>query len=336
MRHALHEQEHGRRERKAMKSCSRAVGTQVALPTGMRTLALLLFPILVGCSEDELTVAPPLPDATPFEESKCVPEFGQVYVMDSIEMLPQGEGLDLNGDGKADNALGVFADTINQSYRDILRSGVMNYLWDFRRWDGPPTEDEPGLELAFYKGLDADSPADPTNNLEGSGDFLVETRQFDVNCQPTSLFEHAALASRKVTAHTSVWEFVQPDLGTVRIADFHFSCELSPNMRRWSGTAGGILTFCGLRNAPLASNEAGTWLDLIVVRVGLPADIDRDGDGIEQVRGNGDYVTHCIDGDGTVLEGADCACDPRIADGYSVAFRGSSVPARIDGLFDAE
>ena len=60
--------------------------------------------------------------------------------------------------------------------------------------------------------------------------------------------------------------------------------------------------------------------------------MDRDGDGKEQVVGDGTTILKCIDGDGTEIEGSDCPCDPRITDGYSVAFAGHGVSATIIGL----
>lgn len=335
MRHALLEQKLGGPLGKAMKSLARRIGTRFAESSCMRTLVLLLVLTLTACF-DALPEETALPDAAPFVESECELEFEQVYVMDTIELLPAGEGLDLDGDGNVDNVLGVFADVINPSFRRAVAFGTMNYLWELRQWSGPPVRDAAQLEIAFYKGIDADSPADPSNNLHGDGRFLVGARQFDILCQPTSRFESAKLANGAVTAQTSLWEFVQPDLGTVRLADFRFEWQFSPDMGRWSGLGGGIVTFCGLSNAPIEGDPTRTWLDFMVVQVGLPADIDRDGDGIERVEGDGEFVTRCIDGDSTVIEGSDCPCDPRIADGYSAAFRGTGVPARIVGLFDIE
>ena len=38
-------------------------------------------------------------------------------------------------------------------------------------------------------------------------------------------------------------------------------------------------------------------------------------------------IEACIDGDGTRIEGRECAMDPRMADGFSAAFQvGSSLP----------
>jgi hypothetical protein len=46
----------------------------------------------------------------------------------------------------------------------------------------------------------------------------------------------------------------------------------------------------------------------------------------------GTTVARCIDGDGTVIAGANCACDPRIQDGFSTAIEAEGVGAVIAGL----
>jgi hypothetical protein len=46
---------------------------------------------------------------------------------------------------------------------------------------------------------------------------------------------------------------------------------------------------------------------------------------------DGVSVTECIDGDGTHIAGATCACDPRIQDGYSLTVVGSAALVRIVG-----
>lgn len=45
-------------------------------------------------------------------------------------------------------------------------------------------------------------------------------------------------------------------------------------------------------------------------------DVDMDGDGLERLMAVGGEIVACVDGDGTVIEGATCHRDPRIADGY--------------------
>ena len=68
------------------------------------------------------------------------------------------------------------------------------------------------------------------------------------------------------------------------------------------------------------------------------ADIDLDGDGLEQVFATpGDMrtppaITGCVDGDGTRIPGRMCVTDPRIQDAFSGTFRFNGVWFRPVGL----
>ena len=99
-----------------------------------------------------------------------------------------------------------------------------------------------------------------------------------------------------------------------------------------SGTLTGAATFCSLAKLPFLSTSS--TLDALVNDPSLAAavapDLDLDGDGIEQVIGDGVSIARCIDGDGvTVIEGVDCPCHPAIADGYSISMAWTAVPATI-------
>ena len=48
--------------------------------------------------------------------------------------------------------------------------------------------------------------------------------------------------------------------------------------------------------------------------------------------GDGEGIASCIDGDGTVIEGPDCPCDPRMGDAYSVSVAVEGAAATISGI----
>src|SRR5207237_167127 len=73
-----------------------------------------------------------------------------------------------------------------------------------------------------------------------------------------------------------------------------------------------------LSRAYLPQLGSGTFLDLVLSQ-GKQADIDVDGDGLETIDYAGGQIVSCTDGDGTQIPGPQCVCDPRIADGYSIA-----------------
>ena len=84
-------------------------------------------------------------------------------------MLPEGEGLDITGDGIPDNAMGFIAPLANQAIQDGLDLGTGLYLLDVTKWDGPPVATDTDIGLTFYAGIDADEPADVSNNYDGEG-----------------------------------------------------------------------------------------------------------------------------------------------------------------------
>src|SRR5262249_55582068 len=62
-------------------------------------------------------------------------------------------------------------------------------------------------------------------------------------------------------------------------------------------------------------------------------DYDADGDGLERFEDtDGDHLIDlCIDGDGVQISGRDCPTDPRITDGYTIAWDLTLVRALLTG-----
>jgi hypothetical protein len=139
-----------------------------------------------------------------------------------------------------------------------------------------------------------------------------------------------------MNGQTKLWQIHEPSLGTIELADYRVTFEMSHDFRRIEGVSGGVFTLCGLSNTLFPGATRGTFLDFLINAMGMQADIDRDGDGREHVEGNGTSIERCMDGDGTILEDPACACDPRIVDGFSVAFWGRAVAAHIVGVKEEE
>ena len=80
-----------------------------------------------------------------------------------------------------------------------------------------------------------------------------------------------------------------------------------------------------MRGKRIADLEGGDPTDLrtmldVAVASGIQPDVDTDGDGRERFEldpATG-LLARCLDGDGTLVEGSDCAADPRFADGYDI------------------
>jgi hypothetical protein len=273
----------------------------------------------------------PQVDAAPDAAPGCQPEFGRSFIIDMLELLPQGEGADLDGDGTPDNELGVLAVLANPGWVDSIANGYSIYVFDVERWTDPPTPTSADVQLAFFQPLDHDNPPDPSNNVSGTGEFDVPADQFDVACQPTSRWDHTTLQDYVLEAQTARWSWVSPRIGTIELSDCALRATISQDFTRLEGQLTGVYTVCGLSKTRFPGTTSGSLLDVLANQYG-PPDIDRDGDGIEQIIGDGTSIKECIDGDGTVISGHDCPCDPRIQDGYSTAFRSTGITARLTGV----
>jgi hypothetical protein len=288
-----------------------------------------------GCAveaiEEEGVSLPELPVLTEAEEvSECDVQFGRTYILDKFELMPPGQGFDLDGDGDIDNTLGFLGSVANNGFRQAIAAGAAIYLLDLTPWMDSLATPPSGPGLAFFHGVDAD--ADPSNNTSGSGEFVVAAEQFDVSCHPTSAFHGVLLVNSTLRGHRDDWSFFMPEVGTLDFVDFQVEIELVEDLSRISARAAAVWPMCSLHQAPFPGPDTRSMLDIMVVGFQVPADIDFDGDGLEQVMGDGERVSGCIDGDGTEIPGHYCACDPRIADGYSVAFQATGVPAQIVGV----
>ncbi|MBI4509801.1 MAG: hypothetical protein HY698_09190, partial [Deltaproteobacteria bacterium] len=138
-----------------------------------------------------------------------------------------------------------------------------------------------------------------------------------------------------ITARAREWNVVYPWTGTIQFVNTTMKLFLNEDFTAGIMEAGMIWTTCGLSRALFPGATGGSILDFAVSVLGVEADMDLDHDGLEKVKGDPakGVVSECIDGDGkTRIVGPDCACDPRIADGFSVALRADLVLAYIDGV----
>jgi len=291
---------------------------------------------VAGCGGAAATPADasvlPAEDAASEAATGCQPQFGRSYVVDHFEVMAPGEGLDLTGDGVPDNALGALGAVLNPSLDQAIAAGFKVYLWDVTGWSEPPTPDDPDIGLAFYNAQDADVPVDPTNNYGGEGRFVASAEQFDLACSPTSEFQHATLEGGVLRAATDRWDVYNPDVGTLEYRDVQGEFVFNADYSGFAFVGGAVATICAASRTPFPGPTTGAVLDALVNTLGLAPDIDRDGDGLERLVGDGMSVVQCIDGNGTIIDGHGCVCDPRIADGYSVAMRGTGVRATIVGV----
>jgi len=264
----------------------------------------------------------------------CATPPGPTWIVSQFGLLPPEQGFDLVGDGKVHNELGQLAPFANNYWAQSTKNGDSIFLLDMPGL-GPVTVDASNFPFNFFVGIDAHDPPDPTNNLTGNGTFLVPIQQFDVSCQPIAGFFHTVLKSEVLTASTPRLDIVAQVIGDFVSSDDALRATFAPDGQSLEGQIGGVSVPCSMTkvSSPLAGSGNFTLLDTIVSVFKLQPDIDRDHDGgLDRFVGDGTKIVSCSKPDGTVIAGHACPCDPRIQDGYSLAFFFKAVTAHIVGL----
>src|SRR5262245_60414365 len=86
------------------------------------------------------------------------------FVLSDLKVLPPVQGMDLDGDGTIDNAIGVLGIS-EQGVNSLLRSSVQDgrFLLLVELAGLSSDVDDPTIDLHFYQGKDTDG--DASNNL---------------------------------------------------------------------------------------------------------------------------------------------------------------------------
>jgi len=304
-----------------------------------RVFAALAGLALCACGsggDSDTDAGSSLTDAV-FVPPECDIDFGFTYVFDSLWQFPEGEGVDIDDDGLPDNHLAKLRPLFNASLEDGFERGTWIFLMEVTNWAGPPAEDDDDVSIVVYNGFDADSPPNTENDFGGQGEFLVDSRQLDVRCQPQDITHGGTIAQRVLHVRPEEWRFQIEGIGVFPYVDMRMTAEFAPDFSTFTGRAGGDWPPCGLYKATGPQYVGGNLLGQVVNHFALPdPDIDRDGHGLEYFVGDGTSIVECVDGDGTILPGPDCACDPRIVDGYSVSFELTGVTADIVGILQVD
>jgi hypothetical protein len=296
----------------------------------MRPLVLSLV-LVCGCGGSGQTVADLGMQPPDMAGSGCMPNLAPAFFVSSLAFLPAGQGFDLDGNGTQDNQIGQVGQLANSGLAQSIKAGTSIMLLVMAGLQGPPLVEGDMPQQSLFVGLDADSPPDPTNNAN-NGRFNVSTEQFDVNCNPTTEFDTTVVHSGVIDSTATKTDLIVGTIGTLKFVGTKE--ELMPqgtDLTTWQGQIGGIELACSLSITPFPGPNPASLLD-VLVNSGVQPDMDRDGDGVEQIVGDGTTIMQCIDGDGTVIPGRNCPCDPRIADGYSGALQFTLVPATIVGI----
>jgi cysteine-rich repeat protein len=292
-------------------------------------------------------------------------------VLDSLRIGDANEACDFSGDGEPDNQLAAALGPLRGLANDMFLSDSVGtdliLLLTFFDLDDPAARMDPSLTVGWLQGEDADDS--PDNNVSGSGEFLANPESLSMETQlPVASFESEIAMSRLSGGP----EDIEIPLGAFLPLEVRQG-RLHGAMTRSDGEVDGIDDGLVCGGVPLATfaflpniadmftgdpappcDETGTSTSLADVVVGgtprvslvpIPGanpDVDLDGDGLETFEVDDDgssdcqpVITACIDGDGTRVEGRDCALDPRFADGYSTGLPFTAVGVSIVGVAEA-
>lgn len=291
---------------------------------------------MVGCGDDmgrpidahpDAPMDAAEPDAADLDRSKCTSSLSPSFIATSVVVPPPTVGFDLNGDGNVDNVLGNLR---NAGLNDALRTQTRNppyLIITVENLTDP--QNDPNVQPVIYQGLDADG--DPTNDFSGMGRFWFTLNSVDANCRPLAILPAGALVNGHFEA-TADHALVPLNFAAFDIRRAHLTGDIPADLSGLSNVmVGGAATPCKLSQTHQTITDQSV-LDLLVGGFSVQPDIDLDGDGLERfVASPGAGVYACIDADGTRIDGPTCACDPRIADGFSLALEVTAVKALLLG-----
>ena len=225
---------------------------------------------------------------------------------------------------------------MNNDLQQAVLRGDICMMQHISEWSGPPTATATDIGFFLFTGSDADSPKDPSNDYTGEGEFFFRMTEFDLNCEPTTEADEASLVDRVISARRSVWQFaLSAELGSMQFRDARVELTFAADFATGSGIFAGSMPLCTLAGVPFPGDLSGSVLDVLInyeIFDPVQVDMDLDGDGLEQVIGDGESVLECIDGDGTVIPGSNCPCHPAIVDAVSAAIGIEVVPAIVVGV----
>jgi hypothetical protein len=276
-------------------------------------------------------------DAAAPDASLCPFPPGRSYVLADLSVRPADQGSDFDGDGLVGNLPQSARDAIHDGIAQAIAVGDANVAIHVMDWADPPTATDRDLSLEILSAADTDQPPDPSNNLTGSGTFYALMELIDLNCQSTTLADSAEIVDSVLTARRARWSvpITIAGGGTITMLDATLGGTFDAEFDRIDGYLDFEGTLCSLSQMPFPGDISGTLLDALindpVIDGAVQIDVDVDGDGLEQVIGDGVSVAECIDGDGTHIAGKDCPCSAEIQDAISGSLALEGVRAYILG-----
>ena len=275
-------------------------------------------------------------------------------------------GCDYSGDGVPDNSFGAAFGSalglLNGQLDDAITNGQFILLLSMIGLDDPASDSS--LRVGWITGTDTDMIA--TNNFSGSANLYADAAAVDaLTGDPVTSFG-SSIVSGRISGGPEDVTLPIAGLFPLDLRRARLNGVVTAAAGDVTGITTGLLcgavpvtTLAGLPNfldmigggtpAPAcddtvsATNLGDVLLggaNVFGIRIG-PAqpDVDLDGDGLEYyvidntgVSGCQAVVSACVDGDGTMIPGHDCAGDRRMADGWSAGLPFTAVGANIIGV----
>jgi len=272
-------------------------------------------------------------DAT-LATSECPDTYGPTAVSATFVLGVEADGFDLDGaddpdgDGLPDNVLGAteaLRSFLNSSFSGALADGSLRVLTELRELSGLGTDD-PDVTLVLFGGIDSDVPLNTADDFTGDESFYFDRQWVEWDdCSPKGAMQ-TSYSSGTITGElgsvmfyvSSLGGFLEVERASIE-ADIVADTEGARTPPGSPARFGGAITQCSLAHGDgtIGLNALHDVTQYFVVQ----PDIDLDGDGLETVQADTAGIISCTDGDGTtVVPGELCACDERMADGYSIVF----------------
>lgn len=295
-------------------------------------------------TDDGLPDAPPpdavVVDARPVDASPpdaaqlvCPTSYGPATIVNNFFISASTiNAFDLDGDGTPDNHLRAIDHAVDDMIGDDLENGAFRFALELQMLDDNGFMNDPEIVVAGYDLIDTDVPTAPADDFSSIEPFYFSRDSVSVPGCSAVTSAAGELADGAITGTDDALSLPFGTLGRIPLENSQFDLDIAPSgagYRISYGRIGGILSICELSKI---SSPIGYSILWAVVDLQLQPDMDRDGDGVEQIVADGFGIRKCTDGDGkTEILGADCPCDPAIADGYSALVIVRGTGARLLG-----
>ena len=209
------------------------------------------------------------------------------FVMDSVQLLPSGEGFDLNGKGRPSNGLALlFEDELvggalggdpNDYIARSVRRGELLLLLDFSRFND--FIDDDSLDIDIFLGRDPDG--ERRNNFDGD-DFTVTCSSLTAEGTPDSRFIGAQLSGGELSGEEGEFRFLISFAGDTEVVLQQAKIKGSFSAdgdRIEAGMLGGAVSYSDLELVVYNDPEIGSrFAEIMLAFLQRRLDVDLDGD----------------------------------------------------------